>query len=65
MSASPEVIQLLGIIQRAVDASDNGGGSASDAIQDMLLILGEADAPTPADSVLVQLAAAFPNRPSA
>jgi len=31
-------------IKRAIQASDNGGGSASDAIQDMLMILHDEDA---------------------
>lgn len=32
---------LAGRISKAIDASDNDGGSASDAIQDMLAILGD------------------------
>lgn len=32
-------IALTKAINEAIDASDNGGGSASDAIQDMLFIL--------------------------
>jgi hypothetical protein len=36
------LVRLQVIVQRAIAASDNGGGSAGDAIQDMLGILREA-----------------------
>lgn len=53
MSSESEVARLRDIIARAYAASDNSG-SASDAVQEMLWILDEADRVEPAGATPVE-----------